>query len=76
MTTKEMALEVLKQHSCLTGFEIKGFIHRWYNVDVSPQSISGLLRPLVSKGYIGKCAGPNGKMAYWISDYGKEKMFK
>lgn len=72
MDTREMALEILKNHPCLTGYEIKGFIHREFNKDVSPQSITGLLRPLVSRGVIGKAPGPNGKMAYWITDFGKE----
>lgn len=73
MTNKEMIIEVLKKHSCLNSVEIKAFIHRWYNVDITPQSISGSLRPLVSQAYVGKYPSPSGKMAYWLTDLGKEK---
>lgn len=73
MTKKDMIVEVLKQHSCLNSFEIKGFIHRMYNEDTTPQSVSGSLRPLVSQGYVGKSSSPSGKMVYWLTDAGRVK---
>ena len=76
MTNKEAVIGVLKEHSCLTGFQIKGFAHRMFGVDITPQTASGVLRPLVAAGYAGKSTDPvSGKMAYWLTDYGKEKLF-
>jgi len=75
MANKDMIVKVLDEHPCLNSFEIKGFIYRKYNEVVTPQSISGTLRPLVSAGYVGK-SGAAGKMVYWLTDFGKEKLFK
>ena len=75
MTNKEMIVKVLNEHSCLNSNEIKGFIHRWYNIDLTPQSISGTLRPLVSRGLVGK-SNAAGKTVYWLSDFGKKELCK
>lgn len=73
MTNKEMVIEILKKYPCSTGFQIKGFAHRLYNTDITPQSASGLLRSYISQGIVGKSVDPNsGKMAYWLTDYGRE----
>ena len=77
MTKKEMVINVLREHSCLNGFEIKGFVYRMYGATISPQAAAGVMRPLVEAGYAGKSPSPvNGKMVYWLTDYGKEQLFK
>ena len=77
MTNKEAVLEVLREHSCLTGVEIKGFAHRMFGVDFSVNTASGVLRPYVANGMAGKSPDPRtGKMAYWLTSYGKEQLFK
>ena len=74
---KSMTVEILKAHSCLTANELKGFIYRTFGENLSPNSISGNLRALVSAGYVGKSLSPNnGKTAYWLTDYGKEHYSK
>ena len=72
MTNKEMVIGVLKDHDCLTGFQIKGFVYRKYNAVITPQTATGVLRPLIAEGLATRSPGPDGKMVYWLTDYGKE----
>jgi len=75
MTNKEAVIGVLKEYSCLTSSQIKGFAHRMFNVDLSPQSATAILRPLIAAGMATKSPDPSsGKMVYWLTDYGKEKL--
>ena len=75
MTNKEAVLGVLKQYSCLNSTQIKGFAHRMFNVDFTPQTAVGILRPFIEKGMVSKSPDPNtGKMVYWLTEYGKEKL--
>lgn len=77
MTNKEAVIEVLKKHSCLTGTQIKGFAHRMFGIEITPQTAAGVLRAYVAKGMVGKSPDPtSGKMAYWLTDYGKEQLSK
>ena len=63
---KEQIMEVLTQHPCLTAKEIAFFIKRTHGGDLlSPQTISGILRPFYTKGTIGKDSH-DGKTVYWI----------
>lgn len=73
MTNKEMVIDVLKNYSCVTGFQIKGFVYRKFGESITPQAAVGILRPLVAQGLVGKSPDPaNGKMAYWLTNFGKE----
>lgn len=75
MTNREMIVEVLKQHSCLTGSEIKNFVYRKFGVNISPQTAAGVMRPLIAAGMAAKSQHPSSnKMVYWLTDYGEEKM--
>ena len=75
--TKTMTVSILKSHSCLTANELKGFIYRTFGENLTPSSISGSMRPLLSAGYIGKGVSPNnGKTVYWLTDYGKDHFAK
>ena len=67
MTRAEMIINVLTEHPCLNSNEIKGFLYRKYGESISPQSISGTLRPLVAQGRVGK-DNHTGKMVYWMND--------
>ena len=58
-------LEVLREHPCLNAKEIAFFIKQKHGGDLlSPQTISGLLRPMVAAGTIGK-SNTTGKTVYW-----------
>ncbi len=74
MTNKEMIISVLKDFDCMNSVQIKGAIYRKFGESISPQSISGTMRPLISAGYAGKSPDSSGKMVYWLSDFGKEKL--
>ena len=77
MTTKDMIVSILQKHSCLTSFELKGFIYRTFGENLTPSSISGNMRSFISAGYIGKSISPNnGKTVYWLTDCGKEHFAK
>ena len=77
MTTKEMVISVLNDHGCQNGFQIKGAVYRKFGESISPQTAAGVIRPLVAAGYAGKSPSPtDGKMVYWLTDYGKEKLIK
>ena len=67
MTKQEMVLEVLKQHSCLTGFEIKGYVYRMFGEQISAQSAAGVLRTPIAQGKVGKDAS-SGKTVYWLAN--------
>ena len=77
MTNKEMVISVLNDHGCQNGFQIKGAVYRKFGVSISSQTAAGVMRPLVAAGYAGKSPNPaDGKMVYWLTDYGKEQLFK
>ena len=75
MTKVEMITEILREHPCLTSFEIKGFVFRKYGETISPQSASGTLRPLVAQGKVGK-SNATGKMVYWLTEFGEATLIK
>lgn len=76
MTNKEMIIDVLNDHSCQNGFQIKGAVYRKFGVSISPQAAAGVMRPLVAAGYAGKSPAADGKMVYWLTDLGKEQLCK
>ncbi len=77
MTNKEMVISVLNDHGCQTGFQIKGAVYRKFGASISPRTASGVMRPLIAAGYAAKSPSPvDGKMVYWLTDYGKEQLFK
>lgn len=72
MTNKEMIVEVLMEHSCLTTQEIKGFVNRKHNVIISNQSIAGTMKPIVAAGLAEKGISPaNNKTVYWLTKAGE-----
>ena len=77
MTKRDMIIDILNNYSCLNTTQIRGFIIRKFNVDVSPGSAAGTLKPLIAAGLAAKSPDPlTGKMVYWLTDYGKEKLCK
>lgn len=74
MDKKKMIMEVLNKYGCSNTFQIKGLIYRIYGEIISESSISGQMRPLVSKGLVSKGYDGNHKTVYWLSSFGKENM--
>lgn len=77
MTNKDMIISVLNDHGCQNSFQIKGMVYRKFGVTISSQTAASAMRPLITAGYANKCPDPtSGKMVYWLTDYGKEQLFK
>lgn len=67
MTNKDVILQVLSAHSCLTAMEMRQFAKRLYNYDITPQAVAGAMRPLIAAGLAASDKHPsNGKTVYWL----------
>lgn len=68
MTNKDVILQVLSAHSCLTAMEMRQFAKRLYNYDITPQTVAGAMRPLIAAGLAASGIRPdNGKTVYWLN---------
>lgn len=68
MTNKDVILQVLSAHSCLTAMEMRQFAKRLYNYDITPQAVAGVMRPLIAVGFATSGIRPdNGKTVYWLN---------
>lgn len=68
MTNKELVVAVLKEHSCLTANEVRQFAIKYFNMPITPQAVSGAMRPLIATGLAGSDKHPsNGKTVYWLN---------
>ena len=76
MTNKEMIANVLINFSCMSSSQIKGAVYRKYNVIITPQTAAGVLRPLIGYGWAASSKDGNNKTIYWLTNEGKEKLFK
>lgn len=67
MTNKDVILQVLSAHSCLTAMEVRQFAKRLYNYDITPRAVAGVMRPLIAAGLAASGIRPdNGKTVYWL----------
>lgn len=67
MTNKDVILQVLSAHSCLTAMEVRQFAKRLCNYDITPQAVAGAMRPLIAAGLVASGSRPdNGKTVYWL----------
>lgn len=66
MGKKEIVVDTLKRYRCVSASQLSGWIKKTHNVDMSPSSVSGILRGLVSRGLVGKSNCGNGKTVYWV----------
>lgn len=74
MTNKEIVIRILNYRPCLTGVQVHDYAYRFFNEDISPQAIAGVLRPLVAQGLIAQSKHPeNNRNVYWFTMRGKEK---
>lgn len=68
MTNKDVVIKVLSNHSCLTAMEVRQFAKRLCDYDITPQAVSGIMRPLIAAGLAGSDKHPsNGKTVYWLN---------
>ncbi len=67
MTNKDVVLQVLSTHSCLTAMEVQQFAKRLCDYDITPQAVAGAMRPLIAAGLAASGVRPdNGKTVYWL----------
>ena len=67
MTNKDVVLQVLSTHSCLTAMEVRQFAKRLYDYDITPQAVAGAMRPLIAAGLAASGVRPdNGQTVYWL----------
>ena len=60
-------MAVLKEHSCLTANEVRQFAIKYFNTPITPQAVSGIMRPLIAAGIAASDKHPsNGKTVYWL----------
>ena len=75
MTNKEIVLGVIKEHPCVTGAQIHNYALRMFKENITPQAAASIMRAYAAKGLAGGSRHPmNGKMVYWLTDHGKEKL--
>lgn len=68
MTNKDVILQVLSAHSCLTAMEVRQFAKRLCNYDITPQAVAGTMKPLIAAGLAANDKHPsNGKTVYWLN---------
>ena len=63
---KEVIVEILKQHNCLTAKEIANFAIRQHNQCITPAQVTGTLRPMAAKAQVATSANANGSTVYWL----------
>lgn len=68
MTNKELVIAILKEHSCLTANEVRQFAIKYFNTSITPQAVSGIMRPLIAASIAASDKHPsNGKTVYWLN---------
>ena len=74
MEKKEIIKKVLSESGCLTSNQISCFCKRKYNFDITPSSVSGVLRDMIAKGEAASSNCGNGSTVYWLysHDFKKE----
>ena len=74
MEKKEMVIIILKDSGTLTATQISAFAKRKYEVDITPQGASGVMRYLVSHGIAGSSKDENNQTRYWLNSMDWETM--
>jgi DNA-binding PadR family transcriptional regulator len=76
MTNKKMVVEVLNTYGAMTSRQIAIQINNKMGVVLTPAQVAGALRPLAAKGMTANSKDAHGKSVYWLTDYGKQELFK
>lgn len=66
MEKRELVFNTLKITGCLTAKEIQNSILRKHQVNISPQTISSILRPYIQRGYVGLSPNTKNQKVYWL----------
>lgn len=67
MEKREMVIKVLSACGTSTAKQISAFAKRKFDYDITPASVSGSLRWLVSRGLAGSSKDENNQTRYWLN---------
>lgn len=76
MTNKELVVNVLNTYGAMTSRQIAVQINNKHGISITPAQVAGALRPLAAKGMTANSKDAHGKSVYWLTDYGKQELFK
>lgn len=66
MENKEMIVEILNKYGCSSSRQIMNLIFRDFNVRLTPAQISGVLRPMITKGTAASSKDAYNTTVYWV----------
>lgn len=69
----EMVYISLSEYSCQTARQLKVYIYRKFNKDISVGSVSSSLRKMVQSGKTAYSENERRQKVYWLTEYGKIK---
>lgn len=76
MTNKDMIVDVLNIYGAMTSHQIAVQVNKVHNVVLTPAQVAGAMRPLVAKSYAANSKDAKNKTVYWLTDFGKQELFK
>lgn len=76
MTNKELVVDVLNTYGAMTSRQIAVQINKVHGVVLTPAQVAGAMRPLTAKGMTANSKDAHNKSVYWLTDYGKQELFK
>lgn len=65
---KKIVLKVMLNYDCQTATSIAMDALRLFRYEISPASVSGVLRPMIKRGLVGSSRDGFGKTHYWLCD--------
>lgn len=66
MESKKMIVEILNKYGCSSSRQIMNLILRDFNVRLTPAQISGVLRPMITKGAAASSKDAYNTTVYWV----------
>ena len=75
-SNKEMIMNVLSEYGAMTSHQIAVQVNLRHEVVLSPAQVAGAMRPMVAKGYAANSKDSHNKTVYWLTDFGKQELFK
>lgn len=70
-TNEGIVLRVMKNHDCQSSKSISMDAKRLFDYEISPASVSGVLRKLVAAGIVANSRNEYGTTIYWLVDDSK-----
>ena len=76
MTNKEMVADVMNTYGPMTSRQIAVQVNKVHGVVLTPAQVAGAIRPMTAKGMTTNSKDAHNKSVYWLTDYGKQELFK